>query len=185
MNPISGVSTLNANSARLVTQRREAGRQGEKAAVVSGVRSTSRLHTVTRMAVFSTATVQMTGAPIAPLTRVCYPTVLSERDPPSGYDLEHLLSFTAVEAPTEAEAFWLFGPTTEPVDTRRLFGGFGGVTDEEAGGSAFIVEGGPVQERGLRQRITGRLAAMIRVLRRWWPWSTIWGSHSAACFMPE
>ena len=40
------------------------------------------------------------------------------------------ISFTAVEAPTEEEAFGPFGPTDEPVDTSGLFVSIGGVREE-------------------------------------------------------
>ena len=44
--------------------------------------------------------------------------------------IDHPISFTAVETPTEEAAFWPFGPTDEQVDISGLFGFFGGVSGE-------------------------------------------------------
>ena len=60
--------------------------------------------------------------------------------------IDHPISFTAVEAPTEEEAFWPFGPTDEPADTSGLFGSFGGVSGEETDDSLFVVENEPAQQ---------------------------------------
>ena len=62
--------------------------------------------------------------------------------------IEHPVSFTAVEAPTEEEAFWPFGPTDEPVDTSGLIGFFGGVRGEEADDSLLMVEEKPTKQLG-------------------------------------
>ena len=72
--------------------------------------------------------------------------------------------FTAVEAPTEEEAFWPFGPTDEPVDTSGLFGSFGGVSGEETDDSLFMVEEEPAQKLGFREHIVGGLTAMAHAL---------------------
>ena len=78
--------------------------------------------------------------------------------------IDHPISFTAVEAPTEEEAFWPFGPTDEPVDTSGLFGSFGGVREEEADDSLFMVEEEPTQRLGFREHIVGGLTTMTRAL---------------------
>ena len=69
--------------------------------------------------------------------------------------IDHPISFTAVEAPTEEEAFWPFGPTDEPFDTSGLFGSFGGVSGEETDDSLFMVEEEPAQQLGFREHIVG------------------------------
>ena len=82
----------------------------------------------------------------------------------ASYDPDHPIAFTAVEGPVKEEAFWPFGPTDEPNDTSGPFGSFGGLSGEETGGSAFMIEEGPVQELALRDRIVGILAAITRAL---------------------
>lgn len=62
-------------------------------------------------------------------------------------------SFTTVEVlaragPIEEEGFWSFGPMDKPAG---LFGGFGG---ERAGGSAFMIEEGPIGRLRLWRPIT-------------------------------
>ena len=74
--------------------------------------------------------------------------------------IDHPVSFTAVEGPTEEEAFWPFGPTDEPVDTSGLFRSFGGVSGEVTGDSLFMVEEEPTQQPGFRERIVGVWTAM-------------------------
>ena len=69
-----------------------------------------------------------------------------------------------MEAPTEEEAFWPFGPTDEPFDTSGLFGSFGGVSGEETDDSLFMVEEEPAQQLGFREHIVGGLTAMTRAL---------------------
>lgn len=87
--------------------------------------------------------VQLTGALCAPLTRAT-PAILSARDPPSGYNLEHPFLFSAVETPPpppeKEEAFWPFGATNVPVDISDRFGAFGGDTVEETRRLTFMVE---------------------------------------------
>ena len=78
--------------------------------------------------------------------------------------IDHPISFTAVEAPTEEEAFWPFGLTNEPVDTSRLFGSFGDVSGEEIGDSLFMVEEEPAQQLVFREHIVGGLSTTISVV---------------------
>ena len=56
------------------------------------------------------------------------------------------ISFAAVEAPTEGEAFRPFGPTDELVDNTGLFVSFGGFRREKADDSLFMVEDKPAQQ---------------------------------------
>ena len=82
----------------------------------------------------------------------------------SSNDIDHSISFTAVEAPTEEEVFWSFGPTDEPIDTSGLFGSFGGVSGEETDDSLFMIEEKPTQPLGFREHIVGGLTALTRAL---------------------
>lgn len=141
MGSVGGFSKHNASSTRLATQRREAEKRGEGETAVSDALSTisdadcriqHRTSKNDGSAEFATCS--------------CCPAVLCARDPPLGYDYEHPISGTALEATTVEEAFWLSGASNEPVDTSDLFGAVGGVIGEETGGSAFLVEGGLVQE---------------------------------------
>ena len=74
--------------------------------------------------------------------------------------IDHPISFAAVAAPTEMEAFGPVGPTNEPVDTSGLFVSFGGVRGEKADDSLFMVEEEPAQQLGLREHIVGGLTAI-------------------------
>ena len=78
--------------------------------------------------------------------------------------IDHPISFTEVEAPTEEEAFWPFGPKDKPVDTSGLFGSFGGGSGEETDDLLFMVEEEPAQQLGFREHIVGGLTAMTRAL---------------------
>ena len=78
--------------------------------------------------------------------------------------IDYPISFTAVEAPTEEEAFGPFAPTNEPVDTSGLFVSFGGVRGEKADDSLFLVEEEPAQQLGLREHIVEGLTAVTRAL---------------------
>ena len=69
-----------------------------------------------------------------------------------------------MEAPTEEEALWLFGPTDEPVDTSGLFESFGGVSGRETGDSLLVVKEEPTQQLGFREHIVGGSTAIIRAL---------------------
>ena len=69
-----------------------------------------------------------------------------------------------MEALTEEEEFWPFGPTDEAVDTSGLFGSFGGVSGEETDDSLFMVEEEPAQKLGFREHIVGGLTAMAHAL---------------------
>ena len=89
-----------------------------------------------------------------------------------------------MEAPTEEEAFWPFGPTDEPVVTSGLFGSFGDVS-EETDDSLFMVEEEPTQQLGFREHIVGGLTAMTRALVMVAIFSTICGSRLATPFMTE
>ena len=64
----------------------------------------------------------------------------------------------------EQEAFRSFGPIDEPYDTTGLFGSFGGLSGEETGRSAYMIDEGPVQELELCGRTVGVLAAIARAL---------------------
>ena len=77
--------------------------------------------------------------------------------------IDHPISFTAVEAPTEEEAFWPFGPTDEPVDTSGLFGS-SAASVEKTDDSLFMVDEEPAQKLGFREHIVGGLTAMTRAL---------------------
>lgn len=72
MGPISGISTLNANSSRLASLRREAEKRGKKETAISGARSTTRLRTVTWIAAVSIATVVTIASP----TRATLPSLV-------------------------------------------------------------------------------------------------------------
>ena len=76
----------------------------------------------------------------------------------------HPISLTAVEASTEEEAFWPFGPTDEPVDTSVLIGFFGGVRGEEADDLLPMIEEEPTKQLGFREHIVGELTAITRAL---------------------
>ena len=78
--------------------------------------------------------------------------------------IDHPISFTAAEAPTEEEAFRPFGPTDEPVDTSGLFGSFGGISGEKTDDSLFMVEEEPAQQLEFQEHIVGGLTAMTRAL---------------------
>ena len=78
--------------------------------------------------------------------------------------IDHPISFAAVAAPTEMEAFGPVGPTNEPVDTSGLFVSFGGVRGEKADDSLFMVEEEPAQQLGLREHIVGGLTAITSAL---------------------
>ena len=56
------------------------------------------------------------------------------------------ISFAAVEAPTEGEAFRPFGHTDELVENTGLFVSFGGFRREKADDSLFMVEDKPAQQ---------------------------------------
>ena len=77
---------------------------------------------------------------------------------------DHAISFTAVEAPTEEEAFWPFGFTDELVDTSGLFRFFGGASGEKTDDSFFMVEEEPTQQLVLREHIVGGLTPTTRAL---------------------
>ena len=78
--------------------------------------------------------------------------------------IDHTVSFTTVEVPTEEEMFWSFGPTDEPIDTSGMFGPFGGVSGEVTDDSLFMVVEEPAQELGFREHIVDGLTAMTRAL---------------------
>ena len=78
--------------------------------------------------------------------------------------INHPVSLTAVEAPTEEEQFRPFGPTDEPVDTSGLFGSIGGVSGAVTGDSLFMVEEEPAQQLRFREHIVGVLTTMTRAL---------------------
>ena len=72
---------------------------------------------------------------------------------------------------------WPFGPTDKsfaslgrstsgdvPADSSGLFGAFSSITGEETESAFFRVEEGSIRGLGLRDRITGGLASMIRAL---------------------
>ena len=67
-----------------------------------------------------------------------------------------------MEAPTEEEALWLFGPTYEPVDTSGLFESFGGVSGEKTDDSLLMVKEELAQQLGFREYNVGDLTAMTR-----------------------
>ena len=77
---------------------------------------------------------------------------------------DHPISFAAVEAPTEEEAFGPFGHRNEPVDTSGLFVSFGGVKGEKADDSLFMVEEEPAQQPRLGEHIVRGLTAVTRAL---------------------
>ena len=51
-----------------------------------------------------------------------------------------------MEAPTDEETLWPFGPTDEPVDISGRFGSFGAVSGEGADDSIFMVKEEPAQQ---------------------------------------
>lgn len=69
-----------------------------------------------------------------------------------------------VEAPTEEEAFWQFGPINKSVDTSGLFRSYDGISGEETGDSLIMVEKEWAQQLGFREQFVGGLAAMTRAL---------------------
>ena len=68
-----------------------------------------------------------------------------------------------MEAPTEEEAFWPFGPTDESVDTSGLFGSFGDVSGEEIDDLLSMVEEEPMQQLEFREHVVGGSTAMTLI----------------------
>ena len=148
MGPIDGASNINENIACLATQKQDQETRGEGEMKIM-VLFPSPLHIrVKRNAVRTQHGVSSANDGNANYAGSQY--------------IDHPISFTMVEAPTEEEAFWPFGPTDEPVDISGLFGYFGGVSGEEAGDSLFMVEEEPAQQLGFREHIVRGLTAMIR-----------------------
>ena len=150
MGPISGVSNVNENRTCLAEQNQDQKTRGEGEIEISGVLSINPLRIRSDADCRTQHGVSTANA--------------GDANYAASHYIDHTVSFTTVEVPTEEETFWSFGPTDEPIDTSGMFGPFGGVSGEVTDDSLFMVVEEPAQELGFREHIVDGLTAMNRAL---------------------
>ena len=96
MGPVSGVSNFNENRTCLATQKQDQETRGEGEIEISGALSIRPLRIVRRIYCRTRHGVSSENA--------------SSTNFACSHYVDHPVSLTAVEAPTEEEALWLFAP---------------------------------------------------------------------------